>query len=495
MGVDASAVARVLGIETTYERAAGGGFFLPQRIAVLGQGASATTYTNEKFSATNHAAVGARFGYGSPLHRAARRLLPNNGDGVGSIPVTFYPLQDDASGVAAAGSITPSGTATETGSVVVKVSETRSEAVTITPSSSVADICDAIVAAVDAVLEMPVTTTDNSTDVDLTAKWQGESGNGIVIEIEGEVAGISFAIVQPTGGLNNPADTAVTTALGLMGNVWETMVLNCLDIDDTDVLTAINTHGEGRWGTNVRKPYVCFTGVTDTTVANAIAVSDARKSDRINAQLVAPGSSELPLDVAARQLARIARVANNNPPRDYGSQKATGLVPGDDGDQWLYSDRDAAVKGGSSTIEVRDGIVNIGDVVTFYHPSGVPDPAYRYVVDIVKLQNALFNLDATFSTDDWDGAPMIPDGQPTVNPAAKTPSMAKAAAFGVIDFLASNAIISNPDASIAATTAQISATSPKRLELVVPIQLSGNTNIISLDLKWGFHYGDAVAVA
>jgi phage tail sheath gpL-like len=188
-------------------------------------------------------------------------------------------------------------------------------------------------------------------------------------------------------------------------------------------------------------------------------------------------------------VARIAPVANSNPPHDYGSQPATGLVPGADGDQWTYADRDQAVKAGSSTIEVKDGVINIADVVTFYHPTGDPLPAYRFVVDIVRLQNIIFNLDLIFATAEWDGAPLIPDEQPTTNRAAKKPKSAKTAIASMLDALGLEAIISDPETSKANTLVEIDGSNPKRLNAVVPVTLSGNTNIKSIDLEFGFFFG------
>lgn len=495
MGVDKSAVARVLGIETKFQPAAGGGTFLPMRIYVVGQGATGATYSLDKFRATSHAAVGDRVGYGSPLHRVARRLFPDSGDGVGSIPVTFAPLLDDSAGQEAIGLIVPTGDAQGRGSLSLVVSNTRTPPIPVEDSEPIQVICQKIVQAVNEVLEIPVRAqlANEGVAVALLAKWRGPTGNAIHVDIESNISGVTFAITQPSGGEDGPAPNAVTAALARMGNVWETLVLNCQDIEASGVLDAIQEHGEGRWGTLVRKPYVAFTGSTVTAAVDAIGVSDQRRADRINCQLVAPGSKDLPFDVAARQLARIARVANNNPPKDYGSQKATGLVPGPDEHQWDYVERDLAVKGGSSTIEVKDGVVNIADVVTFHHPTGVPTPPYRYVVDIIKVMNALFNLDVAFSREEWDGAPMIEDDQATENPAAKTPAMAKGVVFGILDFLALQAIISDPDAAKARCEASISTQNPKRLNLRVPIKISGNTNIISADLLWGFHFGQSVA--
>lgn len=485
--VDASAVARVVGIKTAFKNLSGGVFALPQRVALVGQGNTLSTYATTKAQYTSALAVAQAYGFGSPLHLAALQLLPVNGDGIGTIPLTVYPLEDDGSGAASAGDITPSGTPTVAASYIVKINNISSEAFTISVGDAVADVTAAMTAAINAVLEMPMIAVDNSTDVGLTSKWKGTSANDLYIEVVGSTtAGNTFAYTQPVGGLVNPD---VDAALDQVGNIWETMFLNCMDIADTATLTKFTTFGEGRWGSTVRKPCVVFTGNTNSTVALATAVSDARKTDRVNAQLVAPASNDLPFVVAARQLARIVKVANNNPPHDYGSQDATGLTPGTDATQWNYLSRDEAVKKGSSTIEVKDEVVNISDVVTFYHPSGDPLPAYRYVVDIVKIMNIIFNLDLIFATPEWDGAPLIPDDQPTTNRTAKKPKTAKAAIARMIDGLGNEAIMSDPETAKTTIQTGINGSNPKRLDAAFTVQLSGNSNIISVDLNFGFYFG------
>ncbi len=494
--VDLSAVARVVGIKTAFKDLRGGGvLFLPQRVAIVGQGNTAATYDTTKRQVTSALEAAQLYGFGSPIHLAALQLLPINGDGVGTIPVTVYPLDDDGSGVAAAGDITPSGAATGAASFVVKINNIASAQFVVADGDSVATITAAITTAIAAELNLPMTAADGTTVVNLTSKWKGASANDLYIEVEAtseDNSGITFAVTQPTGGLVNPD---VDDALNQVGDVWETMLLNCMDIADTTTLDKFSTWGEGRWGALTRKPAIVFTGNTATTVTAATAVSDTRKTDRTNSQLVAPGSNDLPLAVAARQLARIVKVAQNNPPRDYGSQDATGLTPGADGDQWTYIDRDAAVKKGSSTIEVKDGVINISDTVTFYHPDGDPIPAYRFVCDIIKLQNIIFNLNLIFATAEWDGAPLIPDIQATINPEAKQPKMAVAEANALIDSLGLNAIISDPETAKESTVAQINEQNPKRLDLSITVQLSGNTNIISVDLNFGFYFGTATPVA
>jgi phage tail sheath gpL-like len=494
MAIDVSAVARVVGIEAVFKDLRGQSVtFLPQRIAVIGQGATASTYATTKQQVFSAAEVGNTYGFGSPLHLAALQLFPSNGDGVGTIPVTVYPLEDDASGVAAAGDITPAGTATESGSYKVSINNIDSEEFVITATDTVATITAKITAAINAVLAMPVVATDNTTDVGLAAKWEGTSGNDIFVEVVGPSVGVTFGITQPVGGLINPD---VQSALDQIGNVWETIVINCFEATDTTILDTLSTFNEGRWGETVRRPFVAVRGLyNESSVTTATATTSTRTTDRTNVQIPEPGGRDLPVTIAARAVARIAPVANNNPPKMYTAQRLTGLTAGADGDQWTFPERDAAIKGGSSTIEVVDGVVELSNVVTSYAPVGEPVPAYRFLADIVKLTNVIFNIDLIFASDEWAGAPLIPDDQPTVNPTAKKPRSAVAAVASVLDGLGLEAIISDPETAKANTFAEIDSQNPKRLNVETTVQLAGNTNIINNTVNFGFFFGTPTVVA
>jgi phage tail sheath gpL-like len=333
---------------------------------------------------------------------------------------------------------------------------------------------------------------DGTTDVDLTANWKGASGNDLYIEVEqtsaGEPGGTIFTITQPAGGLVNPD---VQSALDQMGDVWESQVINCLDIADTTNLDKFQTFGEGRWGALTRKPLIVHTGNLATTVSAAIVIPDARKTDRVNSQRVAPGSKDLPFITAARQVARIAVQANNNPAVDYARLECTGLTPGKDSEQWLYNQQDLAVKSGSSTTRVVDGVVQLADSVMFYHPTGEDIPGYRFVKDIVALQQVLFTLDVLFNQKEWDGAPLVPDGTVLTNPAAKTPNMAKNAWFGKLEGLVKDAILTDEEFTRANTQVVISDQNQNRLDFKTTIKLAGNLSIISIDLDFGFYFGTA----
>jgi len=593
MGVDASATSRQVGITTTYRKVRAGNFQnLPQRIALFGQGSTASVgFPTTKWTAPSPSEGADRFGVGSPIHNSLLGLIEA---GLGSIPVDVFPLADGTT--AAAGAIVPSGTAVAAKTYYARIGGIKSSGFVVAAGAlDVSAVLLAMSNAIAAVPEMPVTlaytygaasagtcqgtgdgtvtgfdlasggtpvpgvwtltctaeaenggtfklvdpngvTVDSAiavgvaetdvggltftvadgdedydigdyflltvpvTDVVPTSKWKGASANRITIQIldsSGEILtsgsadtnGVIFTITAMTSGAGDPSVSSQLTAIG---DTWETMVLNCLDPDNTTALDAYAAWGETRWGTETHKPALVFTGWTgygDPTVAAATTIPDARKTDRTNAQLVAAGSPDMPFMVAARELAKIARVANDNPATGYGGQNVKGITPGLDSEQWLNTSRQLALNGGSSTIEVIDNIVQIGDVCTFYHPTGEPllTKRYKKVVSIVKLQQVAYNLALIFGDQSWAAAPLIPSGQATTNRLAKTPDDAKTEVDALIQQLGLAAILADPDACKEATTAEFDQSNPDRIRVDMTSILSGNTTIKDVTIYWDFY--------
>ena len=77
MGISAAAVSRVCGVNVEYKNFnSGKAFMLPQRVAIIGQGSDDAVFGLDKFEIEGNAnEVGARYGYGSPLHLAALQFF------------------------------------------------------------------------------------------------------------------------------------------------------------------------------------------------------------------------------------------------------------------------------------------------------------------------------------------------------------------------------------------------------------------------------------
>lgn len=487
VAVDPNFRASVVGIETKFQQPGIGGSFAPMRIAVIGQGATAVTYSTTKKQVLTSLEVGQEYGFGSPIHLAVKQLFPTNGGGVGSIPVTIYPLEDDGAGVAAAGDVTPIVAQTISSSYRVSVNNILSNAFVVTTTDTVATVVTAMTTAINAVFDMPMIATDSTTKLDLVAKWAGESSNDLQVEIIGDFStGVTFGITQPVGGLVNPD---VQPALDQFGQIWETLVLNCMNKSDLVTVGLYTTFGEARWEPLVKKPMLVFTGDINATVADATTIPESLNTNRVHSQLVSPAAVDLPLIVAARQLTEIALIAESNPPTGYNGAVATGLTPSVDSATWDVYQRDEAVKKGSSTITVENGQVVLGDIATYYHPDGDEVPAYRWVVNIIKLMNIIYDLNAKFEAQEWRDAPLIPDLQPTVNPNARSPATARAEVAGLISFWGDWAIISDPEAAKKLTVAQINEFNPNRLDITLSVNLSGNAKVKAITQTFSFLLG------
>lgn len=503
MGLSQSAISRVVGVDISYKSfSKNGAQLLPQRLAVFGQANTGVEYPTEKYEGEGSAAVVAeRYGYGSPLHLVALQLYPETGTGF-SCPVDFFPVDTPVNSVAATGQISVTGTATAGGSGKLYVGGKRCEFAVAkgeTGEQVMANIKDAV----NAVLEMPATAGDIVTEVvddvtikylPFTAKWKGESGNGIKFVLNCAVDGLTFEVAQFTGGVIDPS-TQLSQAFKKMGGVWYTCLLNTWDFTNTDILDLFFAEGESRWNVMVKQP--CFSIVgCNAAYAQRVAITDFRTEDYINALGVSVGSPELPLSIAARYAFFALETFDNNPAQDVKST-LTGLLAGSDEAQENYLVRNNSIQKGSSTnmkLSGENGNAVMNDFVTMYHPINAGKyPSKRYVVDIVKLQNICFNVRLIMEQDDLKGAPLVNDDDIVTNPKAVQPKTIVGYYYNLADALVKLAIIADAKYTKKNLTVSINSENPKRLDTTFPVKLSGNIEVSSNDIYFAFNFGSEAA--
>jgi len=480
----ASAVSRVTGVNVEYRNFnMGSGGFLPQRLAVIGIGNDDAVYSTDKYETTGSAdAIAKRYGYGSPLHLATRQLFPASGGGA-NFPVTIYPLRSSSSASAAAGELSCTGTVSAAGSGTVYIGGIAAE-FAAAKGANAATVLAAIKTAIAAKLDMPVLAGDlNNGRLELSSKWSGESGNDITIDIETNAAGLTFEIAAMSGGALDPD---VEPALDTIGQVWETFILSTLAWKKGTRLDQYQLFCEGRWSELEKKPCLVAHGSVDD-YATRTAVSDLRKTDYANFLIQSTGSRELPFVIAARGLVSdIMTNANSNPPLGY-KGKLTGLASGSDAAQENYMTRNNAVTKGASTNIKTGSVAELNDIITFYHPDNEAIPSRRYVVDLVKLQNVVFNVRMVLEADEKKGAPLVSDETVTTNPRAIQPKMIKTELMNLADSLARAAIIQEPVFTKEALVVKIDSMNPKRINVQYPVKLSGNVEVVSSDIYFGFY--------
>jgi phage tail sheath gpL-like len=484
MALPSSAISRVTGVNVEYRNFnSGSGGFLPQRLALFGVGNADAEYSLEKYETTGSTdAVAKRYGYGSPLHLTSRQLFPTGGGGA-TFPVTIYPLKPADGATAATGAIEVSGTPAAAGSGVVRVGGIEAE-FPIAKEAAVTEILTAIQTAINTKLEMPVTSgTIVDNELDVAAKWKGETGNEIKIIVSTTVEWLTFGITAMSGGSLDPD---IEPALAAIGQIWETFILSCFSWKKPSRLDQYQLFCEGRWGEFEKKPCLVAHGSVDDYAART-AVTDLRKNDYANFLIQSTGSDELSFVIAARGLVNdIMTNANSNPPLGY-SGKLTGLAAGPDEAQENYQTRNNAVAKGASTNIKTGSVAELNDIITFYHPDGEAIPSRRYVVDLVKLMNVVFNVRLILEADEKKGAPLVSDATPTTNPRAIQPKTVKTELMNLANSLSREVITQEPVFTKENLTVKIDSFNPKRLNVVYPCKLSGNVEVTSADIYFGFY--------
>ncbi|MCL2093818.1 MAG: hypothetical protein FWH12_06450 [Treponema sp.] len=483
----ASAISRVTGVNVEYRNFnAGAAGFLPQRLAVIGVGNDDAVYETKKHEAIGSSdAIARRYGYGSPLHLAARQLFPDGGGGA-NFPVTFFPLRKASGSAAAKGAVSCEGLATAAGSGTISIGGIDVE-FAILEGQTPAEILAAMKERIAGKLEMPVFAGAIADDeLPLTSKWSGDTGNDITIEIEVKASGVTFEIVKMKGGAVDPD---VDPSLKAIGGIWESFILSCFSYNKPSRLNTYLTFGEGRWSEMEKMGCLVAHGCTDDYETRT-ALTDERKHDFINFLVPGVGSPEIPFVIAARGIVNIMNVANSNPPHNnYGV--LTGLKAGPDEAQESYLVRNNSIGKGASTGLKSGSVIELNDIVTMWHPDDESIKSRRYVVDMIKLQNVVFNVRMIMEASTVKGAPLVPDINPTKNPRAIQPKTIRTAMMNLSNDLAEFTILAESEFTKKNLVVKISSMNPKRMDIQFPCKLSGNVEVTSTDIFFGFFLGEA----
>lgn len=503
--VDESAVAKIVGYKVKP-----GDFNLvtpnlPQHIAILAESTDAASgqFTeNEPIEFTSAQEVGELLGYGSPAYHVMRVLRPLSGSGVGSVKTTIFPQDptNTSSSTAKQVNVEPTGTATRNKTHTLVINDRRGVDggrydFTINEGDTAANVASKMVDTVNNVLASPAdaevdTNETTSESALLTAKWSGLTSDDLIAEVDtnGDSAGMTYAVSEPTAGAGTPD---IQAALDKYQDNWYTITVNTYGEPHWSTLEKHNgipdeDNPTGRYSPTVYKPYFSLFGDTS---GNAQHDFSTHKNEVTNVVCVAPNSSYFPFEVAASYAALLGPQAQNRPHLDISGQFLPDLeAPNDIGDYSSYTNRDAFVKRGYSTVVRNGGKYEVADFVTTYHPDGEVPPAYRYVRDLVIDFNVRFSyylLERTYVRDKAIAANGDPvDAFDVIKPKDWKQVLNRAA-----DNWASRALIADPGFTKENTTVQISETNPNRLDTLFKYKRSGYHRIGSTIAVAGFNFG------
>lgn len=123
---------------------------------------------------------------------------------------------DDASGTPATGTIAFSGTATAAGTynVVIGSATNHSFDVAVASGDTATVVGASVIAAINADLDCPLTASNSTGTVTLTADNDGTIGNSYTLENTGTVAGLTVVVTGMASGATDPTLTSILDVVG-----------------------------------------------------------------------------------------------------------------------------------------------------------------------------------------------------------------------------------------------------------------------------------------
>ncbi len=425
MSLNPTSLAAVTGATVQNKTFSTGARNVPRKILLIGSYDPAKTLVIDDIAIQIFSAAdaGDQFGFGSMLHRMAIAAF------IGGQGVPVFVVPQTEAGTAAEGTITLVPTTVEAGVLSLYIAGV-SVPVTVVAGDDATAIGDAVTAAITANADLPVDAANTAGVVTFTAKSISTYGNEITIRFNIKAGDIYPAnlpapvIVAMASGAGTPDITTALNGLGTGDNANGAFYTDVVHgyLQDTTTLDAISAYvGSGNdfvglYAKTVGRPFRVLTGDTVALFAGLtalLAISVARKLDRANGIIAAPGSANHPTDIACQAMGVMARTNQSIAAQSYEHLVLTGVDPGAEADWWTsdYTNRDNAVKGGISPTFVENEALTLQNVVSFYRPDNVPveSNGYRSMRNISIIQNLIDAVRVAFSGEGYQGYSIVED--------------------------------------------------------------------------------------
>ena len=477
----------------------------PEVVVCIGQAQTGiTAHLNELTLASGNADdIGVMFGFGSPLHRMAKKLFPKNGNG-SKVDTYFI-------GVAAPGTSSAEvRTITVTAASGIKKSLNGYLVVTDMNFEAAADVAgkiatnaqlnpakaprgtdlnayektyipftlikgmtaDEAAAAIQEVLsesiDLPFTAAIGSTghedDVILTAKWAGsdsafeiaivdEDGNAV----DSTTYGVTFTNTETTASAG--VGTIPDAALALMDEeLGVTRVIS--QYATTTVLDKLQEKFEAFHDGLIAQYVMCYSAIAAPEsgtvpgtwdVATLISAGTSRRNDSVNVQIVG----------------------------DAGNLR-----------KLTYLERNRLLKAGyTNLVRKTDGSYRLMDLATFYHPVGKTNPLFRFDRDVTVVGNIAYDIMSYFrDSDEWKSVILIGKDDITTNPAARSVEDIKAAVNARIGLLGIAGLIAHYTEAQKETEVEIDSNNPNRVNINPKFDITGVGRIFDITNFIGFNF-------
>ncbi len=153
-----------------------------------------------------------------------------------------------------------------------------------------------------------------------------------------------------------------------------------------------------------------------------------------------------------------------------------------------YNVRDTYVKLGCSTVDLRNNVYLMKDLVTTYRPEGEEPPAFRWVRDL----GIDFNIEYGWQIlvrENFSGHTLCADNDTVDAENIVKPKMAVGVGYGYAEQLGRRALIADVPFMQSSIAAGINETNQNRLDIEFDYKRTGMGRIVSTRGRSGFNFG------
>jgi len=513
MSINSQSIASTKGVRTSETSFAVQGKVLPSRKLLAGGFAPAKTaiVAGQKYTAANSVRAAELFGYGSQIHRMAIYHELSSG----GVPMDFLPLPAASGGAAATKTITFATNATSAGTYHFRLgSYLKKEVVSIGVASGATPAVQAaaLVAAAALVPNLPFTFAQGSSPnegvVTATAKTADKTSQSLKITVN---AGTDEAKDLPTGTTVTIADGTIGAGLSALTGLadflasessprYTSVVQPYNDTAALDTIKAVvgnPNEATGLYDDLDYRPFTAYNADTtegDAGLAALIALGAARKLDCANLMIGAPSYPELGYEIAAYVSGLVDKQGVEASATEYTRLTLPELFgPLDLAEDWTvtapagthaYANRNAAVTAGITPLIYKDGVVQPGDMTTFWHPDDNQNAPFKYAVNRIKIWNAQYNLFAAINSNTLKDRPVVYNAAAVKrSEKAMDADTLRSVIAQVVGIMEEFAWIYQGEWTIKNTTVESDSTNPDRFNFKVPVVVSGNNRVNSGEVQ------------
>lgn len=431
-------------------------------------------------------------GVGSVLHRMHELFRRNDPFGeIWCLPVKI------TEGVAATGRVSLEGSVTAAGLINLYIAGQRVQ-VTASLGVSAEVLAGELATAINAAGRLPVKASAAAGVVSLTAKFKGELGNDIQLQINrlgrsgGETtpAGLTVTLDAMSGGAGSPDLAQVLAALG--DEPFEFIVQPWTDAASLTAWREVMGDVSGRWSW-AQQLYGHVYTASRGALGELVAAGRQRNDQHLTLHGFEQQVPQPCWEVAAAYCARQAVFISADPGRPTQTGELVGIEPAPKGARFLLSERQSLLTSGVATAYTEGGAYRIERAVTTYQKNafGQPDDSYLDSEPLHLSAHVLRTL-RTRITSKFPRHKVAHDGT-RFGPgqAIVTPKVIRGELLACYRELERDGLVENYDLFAQHLIVERAPSNPNRINVLFPPDLINQLRVFALLYQFRHQYPDA----